>query len=398
MKLTYRIITTLVLLTSHLAQAQISGNNITVKGNNEFALELYKKLSQVKSNNLFISTYSISSALAMTYAGARGTTAEEMAQALHFTPKQLHKDFRLLTNHLENLNEASLKLKVANAIWVEKTLPLLPTFLNLNKNYYQTKVENLNFAKQPEKSRLIINQWVEDNTNKKIKNLIPKGLIDRSTSVVLTNAIYFKGQWLYPFKEKTTREMPFITSNGQAIETQFMTMQQKFRYFERPNIQVIEIPYTDDKMSMMIFLPRNGLAMLEETISAQTIRALHNYMRVRPTTSVNLFLPRFKINTDTSLKKPLIDLGMKSAFEGGADFSGMTKSSALRISEVLHKTFVKLNEKGTEAAASTAVLMTRGGGLNAKKTFKADHPFLFVIKDNQTGSILFIGRLVNPTK
>lgn len=301
MKLTYQIIIPF-LLTFHLAQAQISSNNTTVKGNNEFAMELYKKLSQSKSNNLFISPYSISSALAMTYAGAKGTTAEEMAQTLHFVPKQLHKDFRLITNHLKKLNEASLKLEVANALWVEKTLPLLPTFLNLNKNYYQAKVENLNFAKQPEKSRLIINQWVEDNTNKKIKNLIPEGLIDRNTSVVLTNTIYFKGQWFYPFKEKNTRKMPFITGNGQVVETQFMTMQEKFRYFERPSIQVIEVPYTDDKMSMMIFLPRNGLARLEETLSAHTIRTLHNYMRTRPSTSVNLFLPRFEINTDASLK------------------------------------------------------------------------------------------------
>lgn len=401
MKFTYKIFTLLLLLICHLAQAQITQDNATVKGNNQFAIELYKKLAQGKSTNFFVSPYSVSSALAMTYAGAKGATAQEMAKVLHFTPDRLHQDNKLLANHFDMINQKGLKLKVANALWAEKTQKFLPAYLTLNNKYYKAKASNLDFKLKPEQSRLIINKWVEGKTNKKIKNLIPKGLIDENTRLVLTNAIYFKGDWKYTFKKKQTKKMLFIAGTKRFPGTKFMRMQRRFRYTESKLLQAVELPYKDDKMSMLVLLPKdkNGLNKLEKQLSAQKLAQL---MEGSFYTKVKLSLPRFKMMISSKLKAPLKQLGMRTAFSNQADFTGMTKHAELKISEVVHKAFVEVNEKGTEAAAATAVIVrAKSTSVRHKlptppKIFKADHPFIFIIKDNQTGSILFIGKLENP--
>ena len=399
MKFTHKVFTLLLLLTCHLAPAQISQDNATVKGNNQFAIELYKKLAQGKSTNFFVSPYSVSSALAMTYAGAKGATAREMSRVLHFTPTQLHQDNKLLADHFDKINRKGLKLKVANSLWAEKTQKFLPAYLTLNNKYYKAKVSNLDFKSKPERSRLIINKWVEGKTNKKIKNLIPKGLINQTTRLVLTNAIYFKGDWKYIFKKSQTKKMLFIAGNKRFPGTKFMRMQRRFRYTENKQLQAIELPYKDDKMSLLVLLPKNkgGIQEVEKQLSAQKLAQL---MDDSFYTKVKLSLPKFKMTISSKLKAPLKQLGMKTAFSNQADFTGMTKHSELKISEVVHKAFVEVNEKGTEAAAATAVIMrTKSASVRRSvppKIFKADHPFIFIIKDNQTGSILFIGKLENP--
>ncbi|OJJ20308.1 hypothetical protein BKI52_17745 [marine bacterium AO1-C] len=381
-------------------KAQNLANNITVKGNNRFAIELYKQLTQGKQSNLFVSPYSISSALAMTYAGAKQTTATEMAQVLHFAPDNLHKDYKTLSDHFKNLNTKGLELKIANALWGEKTQLFLPDYLSLNQKYYQSKLENLDFKKQPEQSRLIINKWVESKTNNKIKNLIPKELINHRTRLVLTNAIYFKGNWEYKFLKRNTKKMLFVANNQRFPGIKFMGMQRRFRYTENAQLQAIEIPYKDHKMSMMILLPKdkNGLNTLEKQLNLAMYQKLMAQMFY---TKVKLSLPKFKMTVKTNLKKTLKQLGMRKAFSKQANFSGMTKHPILKISEVVHKAFVEVNEKGTEAAAATAVIMGKESVTSTKrpilpKIFKADHPFMFIIKDNKTNSILFIGKLNKP--
>lgn len=387
-------------LTFH-AQAQISSKNPTVKGNNQFALELYKKLIQENPSNVFLSPYSISSALAMTYAGAKTTTAREMAKTLHFPANSLHQDIKNLTTNFKQLNQKGLQLSVANALWGEKTQKFSPQFLQLNRTYYQAKLENLNFKKHPEKSRLIINKWIENKTRKKIKNLIPRGLIDANTSLVLTNAICFKGNWQYTFRKRQTQKMDFLVGNQCFPGIKFMRMTRNFRYRENALLQAIEIPYQGNKMQMLVLLPKdkNGLKAIEKSLSVKNYQKLMDGMF---STKVALSLPKFKMTVKTRLKRSLKQMGMPGAFSNQADFSGMTRSSILKISELVHKAFVEVSEKGTEAAATAVVMTTKSRTSHRSSTppkiFKADHPFIFIIKDVRTGSILFMGRMTNPTE
>ncbi|OJJ20306.1 hypothetical protein BKI52_17735 [marine bacterium AO1-C] len=366
--------------------------NNTVKGNNQFAVELFKKLTKEKSTNFFMSPYSISSALAMVYAGADGNTAEEMTKVLHFVPKTVHQDFKKLTTSFDALNKLGVKLKVANALWVAKNTKLLSDYTQKMNKYYQAKATNLDFAKQAEQSRMIINQWVEDKTNHKIKHLLPKGFIDGNTSLVLTNAVYLKAEWMHKFNKKETKEMTFYAREQQFPNIPFMHLEQTFHYFETQQMQIIDIPYKNYKMSMLILLPKdkNHLPEVIRWFDAETINGLEYEMTPA---KVKLALPRFKMTIRTSLKKPLKQLGLQSIFQQ-ADFNKMSNSPVGDLSEVIHKAFIDVNETGTEAAAATAGSITRSG--ETPKIFKADHPFLFVIRDVDSGSILFIGKLESP--
>ena len=374
------------------AQAQVATINSTSKSNNKFAVKLFKKLTKEKSTNFFMSPYSISSALAMVYAGADGNTAQEMEKVLRFAPKTVHKDFKKLGTSFEALSKSGLALKVANALWAAKNTELLPAYTQKVDKYYKAKATNLDFAKQTEQSRLTINQWVEDKTNHKIKNLLPKGFIDGNTSLVLTNALYFKAEWMHKFNKKETKKMTFYAREQQFPNIPFMHIQQTFNYFETERMQVIEIPYEGYKMSMMIWLPKNKnhLSAIIRWFDAETINGLEYEMIP---TKVKLTLPRFKMTVRTSLTKPLKQLGLQSIFQQ-ADFSKMSEDPIGNLSEVIHKAFVEVNETGTEAAAATAGSITRSG--ETPKIFKADHPFLFIIRDIDSGSILFMGKLENP--
>jgi len=367
-----------------------------VKENTAFALDLYSMLKKEKGN-LFFSPYSISSALAMTYGGARGDTAEEMAKTLHFTlgAEKTHPAFADLdTTFYEIQKKGSVQLHIANSLWPQKDYRFLPEYLTLTKRYYGVSITPVDYVKATEEARKIINTWVEDRTKEKIKDLIGKGDLDPVTVLLLVNAIYFKGNWASQFDLKRTTKSDFSLLSGGKTQVSMMYQKGTFGYREIEGAQVLELPYNGKQLSMILILPDEPthLSKLEDEL---TLANLDSWLSRIPEEDVNVYLPKFKVTWGTfELNKPLQALGMRKAFGSGADFSGMDGTKILSISAVLHKAFVEVNEEGTEAAAATAVVMSRG--VPRIHTFRADHPFIFLIRDNTTGSILFLGRMVDP--
>ena len=388
-------------------------------GNTKFALNLYDQLNKEKGN-LFLSPYSISTALAMTHAGARGETETEMAKALSFPSlpdkeggplgrERLHAGFSDLKLGLREAREkGGVELSIANALWPQKNYRFLPEYLNLIERDYDSVGRPLDYSNS-EKARGIINRWVEQETNDKIKDLIPSGVLDSLTRMVLTNAIYFKGNWDVQFKEKSTREMPFKVTSTKSVKAPMMYQKGNFGYYQDEDVQVLEMPYKGDKVSMFVLLPNQGggqpfrrstnppakkktIADLEKTLNPAKLSEWISKVR---RTKVDTWFPKFKMTSEFSLSQQLQALGMKKAF-GDADFSGMDGSKRLYLSAVLHKAFVEVNEEGTEAAAATAVVVRTRSARPMGPRFRADHPFLFLIRDKATGSILFLGRYAEP--
>ncbi len=373
-------------------------NNV-VNANNQFAFELYSKFSKEKEGNIFFSPYSISTALAMTYEGARGKTAEEMQSVLHFPEDNTTRRtaFSKIINQINKENK-DYELNTANALWAQKNYKFLDEYFNTIEQYYGGKVTNLDFVDElkREKSRVTINSWVENQTNNKIKNLIPKGVLNEMTRLVLTNAIYFKGNWAEQFDKKNTREAEFKVNSEKLVKVQMMSLTDEFNYTETENLQILELPYEGDELSMLILLPKDDdLKTLEKSLNVEKLNELKNNLREQ---EVNVFIPRFKFETKYFMKETLSEMGMPTAFTWpGADFSGMDDTKDLFISSVIHQAFVEVNEEGTEAAAATAVVM-ECGGIPMPTAFRADHPFIFIIQDKETGSILFLGKVVDPTQ
>jgi serpin B len=367
-----------------------------VAGNTRFAIELYNQLRK-EDGNLFFSPFSLSTALAMTYAGARGNTAAEMAQVLHFelAPERLHPAFAKLQQRLDvsEDEDAGYRLHVANALWPQEGYAFLPEFFELCQTHYRAGLQSVDYARATEEARQTINRWVEQRTENKIKELLKPGILTRLTTLVLTNAIYFKGDWAAQFDKDKTHDAPFTRLDGKQVSIPLMNQTGEFGYLEDADIQVLELPYAGEALSMVVLLPRKpqGLPALEESLSA---RKLADWLsKLRPRT-VRVALPRFKMTSEFQLNDVLQALGMRDAFIAGrADFSGMTGSRGLFIGAVVHQAFVDVNEEGTEAAAATAVVMLKGG---LPPAFRADHPFLFLIRDVRTGSILFFGRVMDP--
>lgn len=368
------------------------------EGNTEFALDLYDQLKG-KEGNLFFSPYSISTALAMTYAGARGETEKQMAEALHFSLSQeaLHPAFSSLQAGLNEVQKKGhVKLAIANSLWPHKKYPFKKDFMELVENNYGTSITSLDYAKETEKARQTINKWVEDKTNNKIKDLIKPGILNALTRMVLANAIYFKGNWASQFKKKFTRDMPFRINPSKKIKAPMMFQKHEFGYYTDNQIQVLEMPYVGEQLSMVVLLPKkvDGLAQIEKSLSAAKLKQWTGKLRK---TEVETWFPKFKMTLAFSLAEKLIALGMINAFDmGRADFSGMDGTKMLFISAVIHKAFVEVNEEGTEAAAATAVMMMKVSA-RMYPQFRADHPFIFLIRDKATDSILFMGRVVDPT-
>jgi len=355
-----------------------------------------------QDGNLFFSPESISTALAMAYAGARGSTASEMAAALHFTlpPDRLHPVMAALLGSL-NAAHPGYQLRVADALWAQKDYAFLDDFLKLTTSAYGAGFHPVDFKAAPEAVRLTINQWVEKQTESKIKDLLPPRSVNSNTKLVLTNAIYFKGNWQTQFDKASTKDEDFQLSTAQTIKAPLMHLQDKFRYFNGGTFQALDIPYKSGELSMIVLLPNDagGLPALEQSMTAANVQQWLN--QLRPGQKVILTLPKFKMSRQFELAGSLGALGMTQGFQQGkADFSGMTGNRELWISAAIHKAFIDVNEEGTEAAAATALAIeSMAMARNAPPiVFRADHPFVFLIRDNPSGSILFMGRVADPTK
>ncbi|MDA3885362.1 MAG: serpin family protein [Candidatus Delongbacteria bacterium] len=370
--------------------------------NNEFMMNMYNELTLDKKNdNIFFSPFSISSALAMTFAGSDGNTETQMANALEFSSNTdiFHKNFSIVTNRINEIGKkGKVQLSIANSLWLQDGYTFLDNFINIGKKYYDAEIENLNFA-ESEKSRQIINKWVEDKTNNKIKDLIPKGILDALTRLVLTNAVYFKGEWKEQFNKNSTNEKSFHTFKGSDVPTKMMYNKARYGYYENDKFQFLEMPYKGDDVSMFVLLPKDkqGLSDIEKTLDMKLINtAIKNIVKK----DVKVHFPKFKIGLSYELSNLMKSLGMNDAFSKKADFSKMTGTKELYISAIIHKTFIEVDEKGTEAAAATAVVMRMksAGPPQPCPEFIADHPFFYFIRENSTGTILFTGRMNDPSK
>ena len=375
---------------------------VLVDGNTAFAFDLYQRLSD-SDGNLFYSPYSISLALAMTYAGARGDTEEQMADTLHFILSQdrLHPALNSLDIELgrrgkgaQGKDDEGFRLNIVNAIWGQKDYTFLPAFLDVLAENYGAGLRILDFVKETERSRLTINQWVSDQTEERIEDLIPQGAIDALTRLVLTNAIYFNAAWEHPFNEDMTADGPFYLLDGGQVTVPMMKQTESFGYARGEGYQSVELRYDGGELSMVILLPEAGqFEIFEKELQAQRIS---NIIKGLQATQVTLTMPQFEFDSEFSLKDTLAGMGMPIAFSGGADFSGMTGTPDLFIGEVLHKAFVSVDEAGTEAAAATAVIMSKTAMPSQSVEVTIDRPFIFLIRDIDTGVVLFVGRVLNP--
>lgn len=366
-----------------------------VKGNTTFALDLYGQLKQ-QPGNLFFSPYSISTALAMTYAGARGRTENEMAAVMHFPDqKTTHPGFAALLKQIDAAQgKKSVILRVANALWAQKGHPFLKPFLSLVKKNYNSEVKPVDFRAAPEPARREINAWVSKKTEHKIEDLLPPGILNSLNRLVLVNAVYFKGRWAEQFAASDTKNAPFHLTPDKTAPVPMMYKNASFGYTENSLLQALELPYAGNTCSMVVLLPKSDLSTLEKELTADNLSRWLAGLKRR---EVSVWLPKYKLTSAFSLKETLAGLGMHDAFDpANADFSGMDGRRELSIGGVIHKAYVDVNEEGTEAAAATAVVMMKLSAPAHRTEFRADHPFLFLIRDKTTGSILFLGRVVNP--
>jgi serpin B len=374
-----------------------------VGGNSAFAFDLYQILTE-GNENVFYSPYSISVALAMTYAGARGETERQMADALRFVLSQdrLHPAFNGLDLELarrgegaEGKDEEGFRLNVVNAIWGQAGYEFLSEFLDVLAENYGAGLRVLDFENAPEASRVTINDWVSEQTEGRIEDLIPQGVINAMTRLVLTNAIYFNGAWDNPFEPEMTADGTFHLLDGSEVSVPMMRQTKSFGYAEGEGVQAVELPYDGQELSMVVLLPDAGeFEAFEDALDAGRVDAIVKDISYR---QVALSLPKFEVESDFSLVDALAAMGMPDAFSDAADFSGMTGNRDLFIAEVIHKAFVSVDEAGTEAAAATAVVMEKMAMPEEPVEVTVDRPFVFLIRDVETGAILFVGRVVDPS-
>ncbi len=376
--------------------AKASMVEATVDGYNGFAFDLYGRYAAGDGNVLF-SPYSISTALSMTYEGARGETADEMETVFGFLEDSSDR-LPSVARIYNTLNDADrdYALHTVNALWVQQGYPVVEDYIDAIEGYYGGDVNALDFVAEPEESRVTINHWVEERTNDRIKDLFPSGSIDADVRLVLTNAIYFKGDWLIEFDEEATGEEEFHVSPTETVTLDMMRLRgEAFNYAETGELQLLELPYTGEDVSMLILLPTEGsMAEVEAQLSPESLGEWIDSMEA---TAVNVQLPRFAFETKYFMKEDLAEMGMPTAFTGAADFSGMNAEDQLFIDKVIHQAFIEVNEKGTEAAAATGVSVKLTAAVEPQITFNADHPFVFLIRDVDTGLIMFMGRVTDPS-
>jgi len=373
-----------------------------VDGNTVFTLDLYQELKD-KEGNIFYSPHSLSVALAMTYAGARGETEQQMAKALSFFLSQdrLHPTFNFLDQLLASRGEGAqgkddegFRLNIVNDIWGQKDFTFLADFLDTLAVNYGAGLRILDFINEPEASRVAINDYIYEQTEEKIKDLIPEGVIDPMTRLVLTNAIYFNAAWLYPFSEDLTSDGIFHLLDGGEVTVPMMHQGESLGYTEGDNYQAVELKYDGEELSMIILLPEMGqFENFETALDAELLNDIINNLESK---HVELTLPKWEYESSFMMKEVLEAMGMPIAFTDGADFSGMTGRRDLYIDEVIHKAFVSVDKAGTEAAAASAVIMKLTAMPTDTAVVTVDRPFIYLIRDIETGAILFFGRVMNP--
>ena len=363
------------------------------ESNNKFGFKVFKEIVKEQTDeNIFISPMSISYALGMTFNGADGKTKKEMAEVLEFgnlTNSEINASFKALMEKLMEL-DPKVMMEIANSIWYRENIDVLEKFKKVNQNYFQAEIRNMDFS-EPETIE-IINNWVSENTKGKITKVIDE--IDALSMMYLINAIYFKGSWTDEFNKERTHKDKFFISNGKSVSCEMMNTAEENLYFENDDFQAIDLPYGKGDFSMIVFLPKKGKD-INEFISNLNRENWNSWLTKFSKQSGSLFLPKFKIEYDLEMNDVLKALGMPKAFTDAANFSRMTKRQKLYISNVIHKTFVDVNEEGTEAAAVTVVEM-RLTSFKPGFSMRVNRPFVFAIKEKETNSILFIGKIVNP--
>lgn len=377
--------------------------------NNAFALDLYQQL-RAQPGNLFLSPYSISAALAMTSAGARGQTAAEMTNALRFSlpPEKLPPAFKTLNARLARLERWNrIVLKCANSLWGQKDYPFSADFTQLVRENYRAEARSVDFIHAGDAAADEISRWIDRATNHRIKSGPGPGQLTDATRLVLCNAIYFKGKWQHQFKSSDTEPAPFYVTTNETVTVPMMKQKAEFKTAcsEDDSVQMLELPYAGRDLSLVVLLPtdvrhlpeaaHNDVHDLEEKLSPENLRGWLAALDKEIPNKTSVWLPRFTTTSSFNLKPELKALGMASAFSNAADFSGMDGTKWLYLSDVLHKTFVEVNEAGTEAAAVTVAVV---GSKSMDSSFVVNRPFLFLIRDNGSGSILFLGRIMDPTK
>lgn len=372
-----------------------------VQGNNQFAFDLYQVIRANSQANLIYSPYSISQAFSMVYAGARGQTEAEMAQVLRFLPQDVHHlVFNALDQRLGALvedengdEEDRFQLNIANAVWGQIGLPFVEAYLITLAEQYGAGLQATDFAQEPEAAREEINRWVAEQTAERIQDILPPGAIDPNTRLVLANAIYFNAAWRFPFNEDATRDGPFTLLDGSQVTVPLMRQNgARVLYAEGPDYQAIALPYAGDAVQMLIILPETGqFDAVEAALSADVLNQVRNQTQLR---DVSLTMPRFEFDTDLDLSQLLTEMGLIKPFTGAADFSGIVDGGGLFISDALHRGTITVDEEGTEAAAVTVIVLAESMLETAEVTL--DRPFIFAIMDQQTGTILFLGRVLNP--
>ena len=381
-----------------VATAKMTNQRILVQGNTAFALNLYAKLKAVKGNIIF-SPYGVSTAMAMTYAGAAGKTKAQMKRALGFglPPLLLHPTFKELGRSLTVGQKTGVwQLFIANALWPQRGYRFQARFLNLITANYGFRILPQNFRANPPRAVLNINRWVDHQTKGKIKKLLRPKDVTTSTRLVLTGAVYFKGAWMKRFDPRLTVKRPFFITPQKSVTVRMMRLAAKLRYAQTRELQVLELPYVGRALSMVILLPRRGrdISSWQKNLTPDNLCQWLRRLRLRK--KVMVYLPRFKVTGRFDLAAKLSALGVRDAFGPQADFSAMTGRRDLFISKVIHQALVEVSEQGTEAAGASAVIVAKKNGGKRPPTFRADRPFIFLIRDRRSGSILFLGRLSRP--
>lgn len=369
-----------------------------VQGATQFHFDLYAKLP--RGNNLFYSPYSISTALTLAAAGAKGDTAKEMISTLHLN-SDLAKTEAGAQALIQLLNgkpgeERGYSLNTANAFWLQKSIPFNAAYLELGKKIFQAELRELDFATNTEKARLTINQWVADQTKNKIQNLIQQGSLTKGSRFVITNAIYFKGVWQEPFEKKLTKKETFFASGEKKITADMMHLTAPFSFVKTDGVSVVELPYKRSSLSMILVVPDSidGLAAVEQRLTPEILANWTSHFAYK---RVMLTMPKFTITSEFRLEDVLSSLGMRLAFTGAADFSAITDKEKISIGAIAHKAFIDVDEKGTEAAAATALMYKATAMIEDKpEKIVADRPFLIFIRENDSGAILFAGRVALP--